>query len=171
MHVVGRSDSGRHRLSIRPKAPPVCSPVAFIITSVPKNHTAWFSARPAHTAECPYPLRPLLCGSCLSENPRVAESEVPLLYGLFGDLSRRTSMRRHYLSRPTWRPPVERWSSVSFAMLPSALLVSLLFGDSVHYEILLFGLLRRRCNLRSGLSCLRRVDQVRMAQSPYLDPK
>jgi hypothetical protein len=37
--------------------------------------------------------------------------------------------------------PVERWSSVSFAMLPSALLVSLLFGDSVHYEIHLFGLL------------------------------
>jgi hypothetical protein len=31
----------------------------------------------------------------------------------------------------------ERDSSVSFAMLPSALLVSLLFGDSVHCEILL----------------------------------
>jgi hypothetical protein len=41
-------------------------------------------------------------------------------------------MRRHYLSRPTWRSPVERYFSVTFAMLPSALLVSLLFGDSVH---------------------------------------
>jgi hypothetical protein len=27
-----------------------------------------------------------------------------------------------------------------------------LLGGSVHYGILLFGLLRRRCNLRSGLS-------------------
>ena len=36
----------------------------------------------------------------------------------------------------------ERDNSVSFAMLPSALLVSLLFGDSVHYEIHLFGLLK-----------------------------
>ena len=35
----------------------------------------------------------------------------------------------------------ERDNSVSFAMLPSALLVSLLFGDSVHYGILLFGLI------------------------------
>jgi hypothetical protein len=25
---------------MRPKAPPVCSPVAFTITRVPKNHTA-----------------------------------------------------------------------------------------------------------------------------------
>jgi hypothetical protein len=66
---------------------------------------------------------------------------------------------------------VERNDSVSFAMLPSALLVSPLLSDSVHCEILLFGLLRRRCNLRIGLSRLRRADQVRIAQSPYLDPK
>jgi hypothetical protein len=43
--------------------------------------------------------------------------------------------------KPTWRLlAVERNDSVSFAMLPSALSVSPLFGDSVHYEILLFGL-------------------------------
>jgi hypothetical protein len=53
-----------------------------------------------------------------------------------------TSMRRHFLSRPTWRPfVVERNGFVSFAMLPSALFVSLLFGDSVHCEIHLFGLI------------------------------
>src|SRR5215218_7962611 len=86
-----------------------------------------------------------------------------------------TSMRRHILSRPTWRP--YRWSSTT-ALCPSryasirTLLVSLLFGDSVHCEIHLFGLLRRRCNLPIGLaSSKRRVDQVRIAQSPYLDPK
>jgi hypothetical protein len=50
------------------------------------------------------------------------------------------------------------------AMLPSALLVSLLFGGSVHCEILLFGLPRRRCNLRISLSS-RRVDQVRNLRS------
>jgi hypothetical protein len=58
------------------------------------------------------------------------------------------------------------WSSataVPFAMLPSALSVSSLFGDSVHYEIRLFGLIRC-CNLRIGLSS--QVDQVRIAQSP-----
>ena len=83
-------------------------------------------------------------------------------------------MRRHCLSRPTWRPlhARARQLCVLRAMLPSALLVSLLFCDSVHYEIHLFGLpSRRRCNLRIGLSCLRRADQVRTAQSPYLDPK
>ena len=37
------------------------------------------------------------------------------------------------------------------AMLLSALSVSPLFGDPVHCEIRLFGLLRRRCNLPSGL--------------------
>src|SRR5215211_6823930 len=36
---------------------------------------------------------------------------------------------------------VERYDSVSFAMLPSALLMSQLSSDPVHYEILLFGLL------------------------------
>ncbi len=57
----------------------------------------------------------------------------------------RTSMRRHILSRTTWRPPRGRvlrlLLCVSFAMLPFALfLMSPLFGDSVHCEILLFGL-------------------------------
>jgi hypothetical protein len=60
---------------------------------------------------------------------------------------------------------VERYDSVSFAMLPSALLMSQLSSDPVHYEILLFGLLRRRCNLRIGLSSSRRVDQVRNLRS------
>jgi hypothetical protein len=75
--------------------------------------------------------------------------------------------------KPTWRLlAVERNDSVSFAMLPSALLMSPLLSDSVHCEILLFGLLRRRCNLRSGLASSQRVDQVRIAQSPYArDPK
>jgi hypothetical protein len=82
-------------------------------------------------------------------------------------LNMRTSMRRHILSRPTWRPPCGRAQRlVSFAMLPSALLVSLLVGDSVHCEIRLFRALPRRCNLRIGLSSLG-MDQVRMAQSPY----
>jgi hypothetical protein len=55
----------------------------------------------------------------------------------------RTSMRRHCLSRPTWRPlhARARQSSVSFAMLPFAISVSPLFSDSVHYGILLFGLI------------------------------
>jgi len=44
-------------------------------------------------------------------------------------------MRRHILSRPMWRPRVERNDPSSFAMLPSALVVSLLSGDSVHYGI------------------------------------
>jgi|SRR5688500_7277704 hypothetical protein len=75
--------------------------------------------------------------------------------------------------KPTWRPPCGRAQQLCVlrAMLPSALLVSLLFGDSVHCEIHLFGLLRRRCNLPIGLASSQRVDQVRMAQSPYLDPK
>ena len=38
---------------------------------------------------------------------------------------------------------VERDSSSSFAMLPSALLVSPLLGDSVHCEIHLFGLIEK----------------------------
>src|SRR5829696_8690912 len=60
---------------------------------------------------------------------------------------------------------VERYDSVSFAMLASALLMSQLSSDPVHYEILLFGLLRRRCNLRNGLSSSRRVHQVRNLRS------
>jgi hypothetical protein len=48
------------------------------------------------------------------------------------------------------------WPSVTGpalrAMLPSALSVSQLSCDSVHYGIRLFGLPRRRCNLRSDLS-------------------
>jgi hypothetical protein len=42
----------------------------------------------------------------------------------------------------------------------------ILFGDSVHYEIHLDSDYRRRCNLPSDLSWLR-MDQVRIAQSPY----
>ena len=38
------------------------------------------------------------------------------------------------------------------AMLPCALSESQLSSDSVHYGIRLFGLPRRRCNLRNGLS-------------------
>jgi hypothetical protein len=38
---------------------------------------------------------------------------------------------------------IERNGCVSFAMLPSALLVSPLLGDSVHCEILLFGLIEK----------------------------
>src|SRR5215210_4874306 len=45
--------------------------------------------------------------------------------------------------KPTWRLlAVKCNDSVSFAMLPSALSVSPLFSDSVHYEILLFGLIK-----------------------------
>src|SRR5215210_215931 len=48
------------------------------------------------------------------------------------------------------------WPSVTGpalrAMLPSALSVSQLSSDSVHYGIRLFRLPRRRCNLRNGLS-------------------
>src|SRR5918911_1965697 len=57
-------------------------------------------------------------------------------------------------------------------MLPSALSVSLLLGDSVHYGIRLFGLLRRRCNLRIGLSSVEDGPSSQLAQSPRArDPK
>src|SRR5215207_9025929 len=46
----------------------------------------------------------------------------------------RTSMRRPSLSRATWRPR-RQYTLATRAMLPSALSVSPLFGDSVHYEI------------------------------------
>ena len=75
--------------------------------------------------------------------------------------------KAHFVKADVAAPRVEPNGFVSFAMLPSALLVSLLFGDSVHYEIHLFGLLRRRCNLPIGLASSQRVDQVRIAQSPY----
>jgi hypothetical protein len=85
-------------------------------------------------------------------------------------LLKRTSMRRHCLS--SRRGGSRSWSSAAagalHAMLLSALSVSShsVFGDSVHCEIRLFGLPRRRCNLPSGLSSSQRMDQVRMAQSP-----
>ena len=67
---------------------------------------------------------------------------------------------------------VERNSFVSFAMLPSALSVSLLFGDSVHCEIHRFGLIEGAAIFRSVSIPRKRVDQVRIAQSPCaLDPK
>ena len=65
---------------------------------------------------------------------------------------------------------VERNGFASFAMLPSALLVSLLFGDSVHYEIHLFGLIEGAA-IFGSVSPLRRVDQVRIAQSPHARPE
>ena len=67
---------------------------------------------------------------------------------------------------------VERYGPVSFAMLPFALLVSPLFDDSVHYEILLFGL-PRRCNLRIGLFCpsQRGWTKFGLRSRLLLDPK
>ncbi len=62
---------------------------------------------------------------------------------------------------------VERNGSMSFAMLPSALLVSPLLGDSVHCEIHLFGLIEDAAIFGAVSAPLRRVDQVRIAQSPH----
>src|SRR4028119_927348 len=68
---------------MRPKAPPVCSPVAFTIRRVPRNH----SARPSSLASA-YGRVPIsiVCspsvGPCLSENFRRTESESYPLYGL-----------------------------------------------------------------------------------------
>src|SRR5919107_1908970 len=77
---------------MRPKAPPVCSPVAFIITSVPKNHTAWPSSLASAYGRVPISIAsPPLVGSCQSENPTVAESEVYPLYELVRDLFQRIS--------------------------------------------------------------------------------
>src|SRR5215218_896706 len=68
---------------MRPKAPPVCSPVAFTITSVPKNHSAWPSSLASAYGRVPISMAcsPSV-GPCLSENLRVAESEVHPLNGL-----------------------------------------------------------------------------------------
>ena len=79
----------------------------------------------------------------------------------------RTSMRRHCLSRPTWRPPRGRAQRLlPFAMLPSALSVSLLFGDSVHRmrSVLVRTNQALQSSERSFL--LEGKDQVRIAQSP-----
>jgi hypothetical protein len=66
----------------------------------------------------------------------------------------RTSMRRHCLSRPTWRPSVvaeRNGCSALRAMLLSALLGEpTLFGDSVHYGIHLFGLHRGAAIFRAA---------------------
>ena len=47
-------------LSMRPKAPPVCSPVAFTSTRVPKTTAPDLLLSPARTVEYLYPLRSLL---------------------------------------------------------------------------------------------------------------
>ena len=83
----------------------------------------------------------------------------------------RTSMRRHILSRATW-PPLRGRAlrpRVLRAMLPSALSVSpLFFGDSVHHKIRLFGLEEGAAIFRAvSLPLAERMDQVRIAQSPY----
>jgi hypothetical protein len=80
----------------------------------------------------------------------------------------RTSMRRHCLSSRRggycWWPrrncflPFARYASIRTLGEP-------LFGSSVHTMRSVFSS-QRRCNLPSGLSSLR-MDQVRMAQSPY----
>jgi hypothetical protein len=58
------------------------------------------------------------------------------------------------------------------AMLPSALSVSPLFDDSVHYEIHLDSDYREGAAIFLAVSPFRGVDQVRMAQSPHArDPK
>ena len=78
---------------------------------------------------------------------------------------KRTSMRRHCLSsQPTWRPLCgERDCSALRAMLLSALSVSSLFGDSVHYGIRLFELKALQSSDRSSL----KGGPSSLAQSPY----
>jgi hypothetical protein len=88
---------------------------------------------------------------------------------------RRTSMRRHILSRPTWRPPCGRAQRLRVlrAMLPSALSMSPLFSDSVHrMRSVLIRTNRRRCNLRSGL-CSSRGGWTKfvLRSRLMLDPK
>jgi hypothetical protein len=84
----------------------------------------------------------------------------------------RTSMRRHCLSRPTWRSlpvaeckcflPCARYASIRTSSEPT------LFGESVHYGIHLLGYLGR-CNLPIGLSSWE--DQVRNCAVAFGDPK
>src|SRR5215212_3996294 len=78
-------------------------------------------------------------------------------------------MRRHILSRPTWRP-VSVAERNGFSALRHASIRTLseltIFGSSVHYEIRLFELKALQSSERSSW----RVDQVHIAQSP-LDPK
>jgi hypothetical protein len=68
---------------------------------------------------------------------------------------------------------LERNGFVSFAMLPSALLGSLLFGGSVHCEIHLDSDNQEGAAIFRAVSApLRRVDQVRNLRSRLmLDPK
>ena len=65
---------------------------------------------------------------------------------------------------------IEANGSLPFAMLPSALSVSPLVGNSVHRMRSVFSDYLRRCNLRIGLSSLR-VDQVRNCAVAFRDPK
>jgi hypothetical protein len=53
------------------------------------------------------------------------------------------------------------------AMLPFALLVSPLLGESVHCDSHLFGLIEGAAIFGAVSAPLRRVDQVRIAQSPH----
>jgi hypothetical protein len=60
------------------------------------------------------------------------------------------------------------WTVFRYVLtMGASLLVSTLFGGSVHRvrSILIRTTNRRRCNLRIGLSCLRRADQVRNLRS------
>ena len=64
-------------------------------------------------------------------------------------------MRRHILSRPTWRPYRDR---AQLLLCPSRYASIRTFGEptprwlAVHYEIRLFGATQRRCDLPIGLS-------------------
>jgi hypothetical protein len=70
----------------------------------------------------------------------IPSSKFLLVSETFLRIGSELSIRRHILSSRRGGPFVlVRNGFVSFAMLPSALLMSLLFGDSVHCEIHLFG--------------------------------
>jgi hypothetical protein len=76
----------------------------------------------------------------LIEQPGTSIGRIALAVGagaLLGALFARTSMRRHCLSRPTWRPRHDRVQRLRVlrAMLPSALSVSPFFCGPVHYGI------------------------------------
>src|SRR5215216_3819386 len=82
----------------------------------------------------------------------------------------RTSMRRHILSSRRGGPIVAERNGSLYPSRYASIRTSrelTLFGGSVHRMRSVFSVNLGRCDLPSGLSSLR-VDQVRIAQSPYV---
>jgi hypothetical protein len=137
-----------------------------------------FSEQPLHAVRCIRARR--RAGAATPRPLRVAQRRHGTKHEVAGAcarwlLLRRTSMRRHCLSRPTWRPPrdrgqrllVLRYASIRTPGEPT------LFGDSVHCEIHLFGLLKALQSSQRSLFAPRGGrTKFAIAQSPCArDPK